>query len=242
MPTLNVSVGIARELGWEPTDIRVLEIAALLHDIGKIGVPDTILRKPGKLSPDEAEVVAVHHNVGLAVLQACRVHISVVEMIARASRVGIRIEEAEVPVRPEVQGACELLGFDPLYVACEGRFIAVVPAAQEEKALAALLALPEGAQARRIGRVTEEDPGKVVAETDVDREMVVGRKVPADIVVAHTEVSGRHAQLRSAPDGLVVTDLGSTNGSSIDGAPKLAPNTPVTLKPGQKLPDFLEGA
>jgi hydrogenase expression/formation protein HypE len=102
--------------------------------------------------------------------------------IARASRVGIRIEEAEVPVRPEVQGACELLGFDPLYVACEGRFIAVVPAAQEEKALAALLALPEGAQARRIGRVTEEDPGKVVAETRIGSrrllEKLSGEQLP----------------------------------------------------------------
>jgi hydrogenase expression/formation protein HypE len=85
--------------------------------------------------------------------------------IARASRVGLCVEEAEVPVRPEVQGACELLGFDPLYVACEGRFVAVVPAPQEAKALAALQALPEGAMARRIGRATEEDRGRVVAET-----------------------------------------------------------------------------
>ena len=95
--------------------------------------------------------------------------------IARASRVGLRIEEAAVPVRPEVQGACELLGFDPLYVACEGRFLAVVPRAHEEQALAALLALPEGAQARRIGQVTEEDPGRVVAKTRIGSHRLLER-------------------------------------------------------------------
>src|SRR5512134_1248522 len=78
--------------------------------------------------------------------------------IAAASKVGIRIEEAEVPVRPEVQGACELLGFDPLYVACEGRFLAIVPGDRVESALAAIRA--RGAEdARRIGSVVAEDPG-----------------------------------------------------------------------------------
>ena len=52
--------------------------------------------------------------------------------IALASRVGIRLDETDVPVREEVRGACELLGFDPLYVACEGRFLAIVPGAGAE--------------------------------------------------------------------------------------------------------------
>ena len=60
--------------------------------------------------------------------------------IAAASRVGMRIDEDAVPVRAEVRGACELLGFDPLYVACEGRFMAIVPAATADAALAALQA------------------------------------------------------------------------------------------------------
>jgi hydrogenase expression/formation protein HypE len=85
--------------------------------------------------------------------------------IAIASRVGMRIDEAAVPVRQEVRGACELLGFDPLYVACEGRFMAIVPAESAERALAALRALPAGAQAQRIGEVTSTDAGRVLLRT-----------------------------------------------------------------------------
>ena len=85
--------------------------------------------------------------------------------IAVASRVGMRIDEAAVPVRQEVRGACELLGFDPLYVACEGRFMAIVPAESADLALAALRALPAGAQAQRIGEVTSLEAGRVLLRT-----------------------------------------------------------------------------
>jgi hydrogenase expression/formation protein HypE len=102
--------------------------------------------------------------------------------IAGASRVGVWIEEAEVPVRDEVQGACALLGFDPLYVACEGRFIAFVPGAQAESALLALRALPSGRGARRIGVVTEAEPGRVVLETRIGShrllEKLSGEQLP----------------------------------------------------------------
>src|SRR5207237_2269394 len=77
--------------------------------------------------------------------------------------------------------------------------------------------------------------GKVLAELDVDREMTIGRKAPADIVIGETEVSGRHAKLR--PDGgqLFVSDLGSTNGSTLDGGPRLPPNEEILFDRGQKL-------
>ena len=95
--------------------------------------------------------------------------------IAVASQVGIRIEEAQVPVRPEVQGGCELLGFDPLYVACEGRFVAILPEADAEHALAALHACPGGAEARRVGRVVREDPGRVILRTRVGSHRLLER-------------------------------------------------------------------
>jgi hydrogenase expression/formation protein HypE len=95
--------------------------------------------------------------------------------IAVASQVGIRIEEALVPVRPEVQGACELLGFDPLYVACEGRFLAILPEEDAERALAALHAHPDGGQARRVGRVVPEDPGRVVLRTRLGSHRLLSR-------------------------------------------------------------------
>jgi diguanylate cyclase (GGDEF)-like protein/putative nucleotidyltransferase with HDIG domain/PAS domain S-box-containing protein len=80
-----LSTGIAKHLGWESQQITLLEVAALLHDVGKIGVPDNILFKPGRLSPDEAELMDLHHNIGVDVLQACRVHKEVVKFIVQAA-------------------------------------------------------------------------------------------------------------------------------------------------------------
>ena len=79
-----LAVGMARFLGWELSQQKVLEVAAILHDIGKIGVPDNILFKPGKLSPDEAELMSLHHNIGVDVLQACRVDMEVLEIVVQA--------------------------------------------------------------------------------------------------------------------------------------------------------------
>jgi hydrogenase expression/formation protein HypE len=73
--------------------------------------------------------------------------------IGQGCGLGIAVEEAAVPVREEVGGACEILGLDPLYVANEGRFVAFVPEEQAERALALLRAHPLGEGAARIGRV-----------------------------------------------------------------------------------------
>jgi hydrogenase expression/formation protein HypE len=102
--------------------------------------------------------------------------------IAAVSSVGIHLDEAEIPVRDEVQGACELLGFDPLYVACEGRFLAILPAEEADKALRALRAFPSGAEARRIGVVSEKDPGRAVMKTRIGShrllEKLSGQQLP----------------------------------------------------------------
>jgi pSer/pThr/pTyr-binding forkhead associated (FHA) protein len=84
-------------------------------------------------------------------------------------------------------------------------------------------------------RVRVSVHGKVERELDADRELVVGRKAPADIVVADGQVSSRHARLRPDGDRLLVTDLGSTNGTRIDGGEPLARDVEVPLAPGQKL-------
>ena len=93
--------------------------------------------------------------------------------IATASRTGIRIEESAVPVREEVRGACELLGFDPLYVACEGRFLAIVPGPLADRALDAIRSVPGGAGAQRIGAVGADDPGRVVLKTRVGSHRMI---------------------------------------------------------------------
>jgi pSer/pThr/pTyr-binding forkhead associated (FHA) protein len=77
--------------------------------------------------------------------------------------------------------------------------------------------------------------GQVQEERDVDRELTLGRKAPADIVVADTEVSSRHLKIRPDGDRVMVTDVGSTNGTTVDGGDKLAANTEIELKRGQKL-------
>ncbi|MBI1346841.1 diguanylate cyclase [bacterium] len=79
-----LAVGLAEYLGWEGHALKLLEVAGLLHEIGKIGVPDHILFKPGRLSPDELELIALHYNMGLDVLQACRVDRSLLELLSQA--------------------------------------------------------------------------------------------------------------------------------------------------------------
>ncbi|HXP18439.1 MAG TPA: hydrogenase expression/formation protein HypE [Streptosporangiaceae bacterium] len=90
---------------------------------------------------------------------------TILNEIAKAADVGVIVVEEAIPVRPEVRGACELLGIDPMYVACEGRMIIVVDAAESERALAALRAHPLGARAAVIGHVTADPPGLVQLKT-----------------------------------------------------------------------------
>jgi hydrogenase expression/formation protein HypE len=79
--------------------------------------------------------------------------------IAAVARVHIAIDANTIPVCEEVQGACELLGLEPLYVANEGRFVSFVPAAEAERALAILRAHPLGANACHIGCVATLQEG-----------------------------------------------------------------------------------
>lgn len=76
--------------------------------------------------------------------------------IAQQSRVGMLVDESALPVRAQVAGACELLGLDPLYVANEGKLVAVVDASHADAALAALRAHPLGAEAARVGTVADD--------------------------------------------------------------------------------------
>jgi hydrogenase expression/formation protein HypE len=93
--------------------------------------------------------------------------------IAVQSRVGIEIDEDSLPVGPAVEAACEMLGFDPLYVANEGKLVAFVPEEQAEKVLAAMRAAPYGQGACRIGRVTREPAGRVLMRTGLGARRVV---------------------------------------------------------------------
>ena len=76
-----IASGVARLLGWDDDQRRQLEIAALLHDIGKIGVPELILKKPGKLSSEEYDFVLLHHHAAVSLLQAFHTDPAVVSML-----------------------------------------------------------------------------------------------------------------------------------------------------------------
>lgn len=98
---------------------------------------------------------------------------STLHEIAAASDVGIVLEERSIPIKPQVRGACELLGLDPLYVANEGKLIAVVCEESADSVLACLKAHPLGRDAARIGTVTADHPGIVVARSVIGGERIV---------------------------------------------------------------------
>ena len=79
--------------------------------------------------------------------------------------VGFKLEESAIPVKRQVAAACELLGIDPLYVANEGKLVAIVAPQDAEKVLAAMRANPLGKDAARIGTVIEDENGFVQLET-----------------------------------------------------------------------------
>jgi hydrogenase expression/formation protein HypE len=102
---------------------------------------------------------------------------STLNEIAQASQVGIALEERALPVPTEVRAACEMLGMDPLYIANEGKLIAIVPESNAETLLAAMRSHELGRHATIIGRVTAEHPGLLVARTGIGGRRVVDMQV-----------------------------------------------------------------
>lgn len=97
--------------------------------------------------------------------------------IAQRSGVGIQIDENKIPVNPAVRSACELLGMDPIFVANEGKLLAIVPADSAEAVLEAMHRHPLGRQAAIIGRVVEQHPGMLVARTGIGGTRVVPMQI-----------------------------------------------------------------
>jgi len=93
--------------------------------------------------------------------------------IAQASSVGIEIYESEIPIRDSVKSTCELLGLDPLYMANEGKLVAIVPEDKAESLLYVMRSSPYGKDARIIGKVTREHPGKVILITKLGSKRIL---------------------------------------------------------------------
>ncbi|MBW0009413.1 MAG: hydrogenase expression/formation protein HypE, partial [Pseudonocardiales bacterium] len=145
--------------------------------VGDHGI--TIMLARGELDIDAdlvSDTAPVHHLVrGLldavgpsvrAMRDATRGGVAtILNEVAKAAGVAVAIDEDAVPVRAEVRGACELLGIDPLYVACEGRIVVIIEPGAADAAVAALRAHPLGAGATVVGHVAEDPPGLVLLKT-----------------------------------------------------------------------------
>lgn len=170
------------ELG--PASVRDGDAVLVSGPIGEHGV--TVMLSRGELDIDSdltSDTAALHGIVGdlLAGVEGVRCLrdatrggvATVLNEIARAAEVAVAVEERAVPMRAEVRGAAELLGIDPLYIACEGRFLAFVDGAQADAALAALRGHPLGEGAAVIGRVRADPPGLVLLKTEFGGTRIV---------------------------------------------------------------------
>lgn len=172
---------------------RVGDLVLVSGTLGDHGA--TIVTARGELGLDAAiasDCAALHELVAALLDAAPATHClrdptrgglaSVLVELARASGVGVEIDESALPIREAVRGVCELLGLDPIYLANEGKLVAVVPPDQAERALAALRGHPLGREAASLGRIVAERPGQVTMRTSFGGlrrvDMLVGDQLP----------------------------------------------------------------
>ena len=152
--------------------------------LGDHGVAILIARNELELQSDIASDCQPLHGLVRAMLAACPdLHClrdatrggvaTVLNEFAIASKVGMRLHERNLPLRAEVRGACEMLGLDVLYMANEGKLVAIVPRSHGDAVLAAMRAHPAGADAAIVGEVIAEPAGHVILDTLFGGERVV---------------------------------------------------------------------
>lgn len=173
----------------QPGDIVLISGAIAVHGIAIMSVREG-LEFETQLQSDSAPL----HDIVARVLDVAgdRVHVlrdptrgglaSTLNEIASAAKVGIRLNEAQIPVDDAVRGACEILGLDPLYVANEGKFLAIIAREVADQVLAAMRAHPLGKEAAIIGAVVDEHPGKVYLRSRIGGmrvvDMLSGEQLP----------------------------------------------------------------
>ncbi|HEX6209426.1 MAG TPA: hydrogenase expression/formation protein HypE [Methylomirabilota bacterium] len=137
----------------------------------------------GLEAPVSSDTAALHRLVADVLATGAEVHClrdptrggvaTALNEIAQRSKAGIVLREAAVAVREPVRGVCELLGLDPLYVANEGKLLAIVPAGDAPRVLEAMQKHPEGRDARVVGQVVDDAAALVVLETTVGGRRIV---------------------------------------------------------------------
>jgi len=175
---------ILHDLPIGPASVREGDMIILSGDIGRHGIAIMAVREGLAF---ETEIESDCASVAAPVLQlldaGIEVHClrdctrgglaSVLVEIAQTASTHIHIDEAAVPVREDVQGACEILGLDPLYVANEGRFVAFVKAGDAGRALDILRSFPVSSGASIIGSVTDGSPGMVTMKSAIGASRIV---------------------------------------------------------------------
>ena len=179
-----VGVVVARD-PVAPTEVREGDAVIVSGPVGQHGVAVLAVRDGLAFSSPILSDCASVAAPALALLEAgLAIHClrdptrgglaTVLNEIASQSGLEIAIHESAVPVGDDVAGACEVLGLDPLYVACEGRFVAFVAPGDAERALTLLRARPDTARAARIGTVRAgRSPGLVTLKTVAGGERVL---------------------------------------------------------------------
>lgn len=176
-----------------PSRARPGDVVIVSGDIGVHGIAIMSVREGLEFgAPVRSDTAALNGLVAAMLEQTHAIHVlrdptrggmaSTLNEIAQASGVGVVIEERKLPVPDAVRAACELLGLDPMYVANEGKLVAIVPAEVAEELLACMRRHPLGTQATIIGSVTAQHPGVVVARTGIGGmrvvDMMIGEQLP----------------------------------------------------------------
>lgn len=175
---------VPRTIALGSSHVAAGDAVLLSGTIAEHGVAVMTCRKGLHIDGDLRSDTAALHDLVRALIEACPdVHAmrdptrgglagTLVEIASRR-RLGIDVDESAVPMHDDVRGACELLGLDPWLVANEGKLVVFVPERHADLALSALRDHPLGQRAARIGTVTNEHPGLVVAHTPYGSNRVV---------------------------------------------------------------------
>lgn len=164
---------VEHDLVVAPTSVRPGDAIIISGDIARHGMAIMSVREGLEFeSAIESDCAPLNHLVQSLLDAQVEIHClrdltrgglaSGIIEIAQTAGMAVQLQESAIPVREDVLGACEILGFDPLYVANEGKFVAFVPAEQADAAVAAMQAHPAGAEACVIGTVGGEDQSGLV--------------------------------------------------------------------------------
>lgn len=175
---------IEHDLTIAPTSVQAGDVVLLNGDIGRHGIAIMAVREGLEFESEIESDCAPLADLVMKLLDAgVRVRCmrdltrgglaSALIEIAEAANVHINIDESVIPVREDVQGACEILGFDPLYLANEGRFVAFVTASDADRALELMRAHPSGSGSCVVGRVTEDAPAMVTMRSRIGATRIV---------------------------------------------------------------------